>query len=102
MFVANYGANTVSVISDTTDKAITNVSVGVYPEAVAYDSAKGEIFVASGTSRTAGTVTVISDATNTVVATVHVGNFPRAIAYDSANGRGLRGQLRDQHRLGHL
>ena len=40
--------------------------MGSDPDGVAYDSAKGEIFVANGGS---GTVSVISDSTNAVLAT---------------------------------
>jgi YVTN family beta-propeller protein len=56
--------------------------------AVAYDSAKGEVFVAdSGSTQATGhTVSVISDSTNSVVATVAVGSDPVAIAYDSGKG----------------
>ena len=53
------------------------------PYAVAYDSAKGEVFLAeSGSSA----VKVISDLTDHVVATVPVGTNPQGVAYDSGKG----------------
>ncbi len=63
------------------------VTVGNLPGAVAYDSAKGEIFVAnegviSGTSM----ISVISDSDNAVVATIPVGEGPYGVAYSSGKG----------------
>src|ERR1017187_7674257 len=40
LFVANYGSNTVSVISDSTNTVVANVSVRS-PLGVAYDPARG-------------------------------------------------------------
>ena len=56
---------------------------GLRPTGAAYDSGKGEAFVANGGS---DTVSVISDATNAVVATVAVGSGPIGVAYDSGKG----------------
>ena len=84
IFVANYGSNTVSVISDSNNTVIANINVGSSPESVAYDSANGLIFV---TNQYPGTVSVISDSNNTVIANVTVGAFPSGIAYDSGKGK---------------
>ena len=46
--MANYGSNTVSVISDTNDNVVANVTVGSNPNGIAYDSNKHEIFVPTG------------------------------------------------------
>src|SRR2546425_12707641 len=62
---------------------VATVPVGSVPEGVAYDSARGEVFV---TNLVDGTVSVISDSTNAVVATVRVGSSPIGAAYDSARG----------------
>ena len=59
---------------------------GLGPNAVVYDSGRGEIFVADGYT---DTVSVLSDTTRTVVATVPVGDFPDALAYDSGKGEVL-------------
>ena len=64
---------------------------GKPPGAVAYDSAKGEIFVANeGVVAGTSTVSVISDSNNTAVATIPVGeetlSRAGAIAYDSGKG----------------
>jgi YVTN family beta-propeller protein len=73
----------VSVISDRTNQAIANITVGKSPYGVAYDSGKGEVFMANHGSNS---VSVISDSSNSVVATVNVGNDPFGLAYDSAKG----------------
>src|SRR5437879_1504861 len=62
---------------------VATLTVGRAPHAVAYDSSKGEIFVANQND---SNVSVISDMTNTTVATVTVGRAPSAIAYDSSMG----------------
>ena len=54
IFVANYGANSVSVISDNNQRVVATVTVGTSPSSFAYDSGKGEIFVANSGG---GTVT---------------------------------------------
>ena len=66
---------------------------GIGPGAAAYDSAKGEIFVISGS----GTVTVLNAATDAIVTTIAVGIAPEGIAYDSGT-EDLRGQFRLPHR----
>jgi YVTN family beta-propeller protein len=50
---------TVSVISDATNKVVANVTVGLSPGGIAYDSGKGELFVLSSTA----TLNIISDGT---------------------------------------
>ena len=65
--MANYGTNTVSVISDSNNSVVATVNVGDGPSGVAYDSAKGEVFV---TNYGDNTVSVIDDSTNAVVATI--------------------------------
>jgi YVTN family beta-propeller protein len=68
------------VISDSTNTVVATIPVGESPYNIAYDSAKGELFV---TNSYDNTVSVISDSTNTVVATIPVGTEPFSIAYDS-------------------
>jgi YVTN family beta-propeller protein len=80
IFVANFASNTVSVISDSTNKVVATVTLGNGPDCVAYDSGKGEIFV---TNYGSGTVSVISDSNNSIVATIAVGTTPTGVAYDS-------------------
>lgn len=102
IFVANSGNNTVSVISDTTNTVVANVSLafgrssctggichGVGgPVGLAYDSAKGEVFVVFTHNNT---VSVISDTTNTVFANISLYSsapplYYGGIAYDSTKG----------------
>jgi len=66
---------------------VATVTVGNAPYTAAYDSAKGEVFVANGNNNT---VSVISDSSNTVVANVTMGNIPLGVAYDPAKGRSSR------------
>ena len=91
VFAAHFGAlgSMVSVISDSPPySVVANVTVGSGPYNLAYDSAKGLIFVANdGTYAQVGnTVSVISDSTNAVVGTVTVGQDPQGLAYDSGMG----------------
>ncbi len=83
VFVANEGSNNVSVISDSSNRVVASIPVGVNPQDVAYDSGKGEVFVSNGGSNN---VSVISDSSNTVVATVNVGSDPNDVAHDSGKG----------------
>src|SRR6266849_1704959 len=62
---------------------VATVNVGIAPFGLAYDSAKGEVFVTNDGSNT---VSVISDTNNAVVATVSLGVGPLGVAYDSAKG----------------
>jgi DNA-binding beta-propeller fold protein YncE len=74
---------TVSAISDKTYAVLANVSVGVKPLGIAYDSAHHEIYVTSGGDNT---VVVISDTSNSVVATIDLNSTYRwltPIVYDS-------------------
>src|SRR6478752_7224779 len=62
---------------------VTTISVGSTPFDIAYDSGKGEMFVAN---RGSGDISVIDDATNTVVATINTGTTPQGATYDSEKG----------------
>src|SRR5438552_16415927 len=59
------------------ETVVATVNVGSNPFGVAYDSLKGEVFVANFGSNT---VSVIEDSTNTVVATVSVGGGAAGVA----------------------
>ena len=84
IFVAEYNANQVAVISDSSNKVVANITGFNEPEGLAYDSAKGEVFVSNSGSNS---VSVISDTSNKVViANISVGSYPVALAYDSVNG----------------
>ena len=70
IFVSNYDSGTVQVISDSTNTVVDDITaLAQYsagpPQYLAYDSGKGEIWIADGTGAYA-----ISDATNQVVANV--------------------------------
>jgi YVTN family beta-propeller protein len=77
-------ANTVQATGVTaTIKVGSQSGGGSQPDGIAYDSGKGEIFVANHADNT---VSIISDSSNTVVATVAVGNAPNSVVYDSGKG----------------
>ncbi len=59
---------------------ITTITVGSTPAATAYDSARGEVYVANEFSNN---VSVIRDLTGLIVASVSVGAYPSALAVDS-------------------
>ncbi len=71
----------VAVVSDSTYDEIATIPSDA-PYGLAYDSAKGEIFVADAGSNT---TSIVSDNNNTVIASVHV-EFPCGVAYDSGKG----------------
>jgi YVTN family beta-propeller protein len=84
VFVANYGLDSVLVISDSNNSVVATVPVGSYPFGLAYDSGKGEVFVANSNSNF---TTIISDATNKVISNVTVGEDPGGVAYDPSSGQ---------------
>ena len=70
LFILASFLSTISVASAAYEITAT-IPVGVGPWGIAYDSGKGEIFVANYYD---DTVSVISDSSNTVIATVPVGS----------------------------
>ncbi|MDG6913419.1 MAG: PKD domain-containing protein [Nitrososphaerota archaeon] len=71
--------------------SVANISVGIMPEGLVYDSRNGNIYVANyncplPTSCGQSTISVISTSTNVVVATVPVGNGSLGLAYDNNKG----------------
>ncbi|MGC2034542.1 MAG: YncE family protein, partial [Thermoplasmata archaeon] len=84
--------NNVSVVNDSTNTVESTISIGNGPAGLAYDDAKGEIFVSRSNCPLyypcgEGSVSVISDRTDKVVATVPVVvGTPGAVAYDSGKG----------------
>jgi YVTN family beta-propeller protein len=95
LYVTNLVSNSVSVIANGSPYPMTTVPVGLAPNGIAYDSGKGEIFVAdqgegvinqSNLTFNGSALTVISDTNNSVVATIPVGFDPIGVAYDSGKG----------------
>jgi DNA-binding beta-propeller fold protein YncE len=77
----------VLVISDQSNSVVANVTVGEMPQGLAYDSGKGEVFVADFGSPGS----VISDESNSVVGNFTSLAIPTSIAYDPAVGEILVG-----------
>jgi YVTN family beta-propeller protein len=81
-YVANIGANTVSVIDTTTDAVVKTIPVGDGPWGVAVNQAGTYAYVVNNHDTASGdSVSVISTATNAVVATIKVGSVPFGIAF---------------------
>ena len=82
IFVDNYYGGDIQVISDSTNQQVADVTALTQyagaPFNLAYDSVKGEIWVADATGAYA-----ISDATNTIVANVSDTNGLELAAFDS-------------------
>jgi DNA-binding beta-propeller fold protein YncE len=85
IFVDNYYGGDIQVISDSTNQQVADVTALTQyagaPFNLAYDSVKGEIWVADATGAYA-----ISDATNTIVANVSDTNGLELAAFDSKTG----------------
>ena len=102
VFVSDFSGPTISVIDCATNSIVTTIDVpglnnpgfkeSPSPSGIAYDSVKGEVFVAN---EYGNCLTVISDSSNTVTATIDLGNDsvnkgigldPISVAYDSVKG----------------
>ncbi|MFA5457881.1 MAG: YncE family protein, partial [Synergistaceae bacterium] len=81
VYVANYGAGTVSVIDTSSNTVSATVTVGTNPIGVAVNPAGTKVYVAN---YGAGTVSVIDTSSNTVSATVTVGVSPYGVAVNPA------------------
>lgn len=79
IYVANQGANDVSVISSSSNKVIDTVPVGSGPITLAYDSVNKNMYVGNSYS---SNVSVINSTTNNVTSTINVGTFPDGISVD--------------------
>lgn len=84
-YVANYSANTVSVINTSNNTVVTTIPVGSSPNpnSLAVNQAGTFAYVGSFGS---STLSVISTSSNTVVATIPVGSAPSGIAF-APNGK---------------
>src|SRR5438309_857728 len=83
-YIANMGANNVSVVDGASNTVVGTVAVGRQPYGVAVNPAGTRAYVANFGD---GTVSVIDTSTRTVVALVPVGSLPIGVA---VNGTGSR------------
>ena len=83
-FSSNGKEAKVSVVDLKTLKTISKVETGENPDAMAYDSKAGEVYVFNHTGKSA---TVIDAKTAKVVSTIQLGGSPEFGAVDSAAGR---------------
>jgi YVTN family beta-propeller protein len=79
IYVANYDANSVTVIDGGTMRPVATVAVGTHPQALAVDSRRHTVLVANTHSNN---VTVIDTVRNMAVATIPGGASPYAVAVD--------------------
>lgn len=77
VYVADSGANTVSVVGATDQQTLYTVTVGNSPQGLAIDPTGDQLYVADNAD---GTVSVVDTASNTVSATISVGNGPLGVA----------------------
>lgn len=84
------GGESVSVVSCANNTVVATINVEGYPEGIAYDPAKGELFVSDDS---AGAVSVISDSTDTVMRTIGLGGgnqtgsySPKDVVYNPIDG----------------
>jgi YVTN family beta-propeller protein len=82
VYVANRGANTVSVVDPRRANVVGTIAVGDGPFAVAAEEARLYVVNQSG-----GTVSVIDTNTRSVVATIPVGTFPAGLALHTPTRR---------------
>jgi len=97
IYVANAGANELSIISDQTNTRTGTVAVGKIPIAVAYDPTDDDIYVAnlgssSGTNLSLANLSIVSGAIERVVGWIQLGGAPTSFAYDSTNNTMLVGE----------
>ncbi|MDQ1454066.1 MAG: hypothetical protein QOJ51_5345 [Acidobacteriaceae bacterium] len=83
VYVANYAADSVTVIDGVTMKPVATVAVGHLPQALGIDATRHFVFIANTHSNS---VAVMDGATNRVLATIPAGNNPYAVAVDSESG----------------
>ncbi|GAA4316042.1 hypothetical protein GCM10023149_12880 [Mucilaginibacter gynuensis] len=83
-YVANYGSNSVTVISTKTKTVVTTIPVGNNPFGVSASIDGGLVYV---TNKGSNTVSVISTATNTVINTINVGRAPQGVVVSPDGAR---------------
>ncbi|HTY75965.1 MAG TPA: YncE family protein [Candidatus Nanoarchaeia archaeon] len=71
------------LVLSASSNSFSTFSMGTNLAGLAFDPAKGEIFVAN---EKGNNVWVISETTNNVIAIIRVGNAPVGVAYDSSRG----------------
>jgi YVTN family beta-propeller protein len=83
-YVANLGADSVSVIDTPSSRVVATVAAGAQPDGVAASPDGRRVYVASFADNT---VAIIDTATNTVTGNVPVGNGPVGLAASADGGR---------------
>ncbi len=83
-YITNYGSNTVSVLSTSSNSVVATIPVDAGPWAVAVNAAGTRAYI---TNTIAGTVSVINTTTNAVIATITAGSNPDAICVSPDGSR---------------
>jgi gliding motility-associated-like protein len=76
-YIANYGANSISIINTMTNVVTATIPLSEQPGAISVSPAGSLVYIANESSNN---VSVISPVSNTIVATIPVGNSPGAVA----------------------
>lgn len=84
LYVANNGANTVSVVDTSTNVVKAGIPVGNSPRNIAVSPDGSKLYI---TNYLSGTVSVIDTATSAATDTVTVGVHPHGVAVDSGGSR---------------
>jgi YVTN family beta-propeller protein len=83
VFVADLNMHQVTVINDTTDKVVHNVSVGSRPHAVVYDPFNGLVYVSNYDYGSLSNLSVFYASNYTALPSIPVGDGPDGLAVDS-------------------
>jgi YVTN family beta-propeller protein len=83
IYVANYAADSITVIDGATMKPVATVAVGKNPQALAVDAKRHLVLVANTHS---DNVTVMDSVRNRAIATIPGGTNPYAVAVDPDSG----------------
>ena len=87
-YVANGGADTVSILDLVNVRQQAVLQVGRHPVALAVNPRRNEVYVATqGPTGANGSLAVIDAETNQVVATMPLGRMPSSVAIDSTGSR---------------
>ena len=82
MYIANFGSNTVSVISSLTNTVVATIPVGSNPLTAVYAPANRDLYVMN---RFSTFVSVIDSSTNTVIINIPVGQGPSWATYNPSD-----------------
>ena len=87
IYVANWGANSVSVIDGTSNTVLTTIVVRVNPDGVGVNPKTNRVYVANNGNGVGNSVSVIDGGTNKVIANITVGAGPVGVGVNPTTNR---------------